>query len=344
MAFQPRFCPRPDCPSHARGEVGGRREPAPRVPFLYRRRGHFRRGCDRRIVPRFLCLTCQRGFSEQSFRVDYRLRRPELLPLLFLDRVSKVTHRQSARNHGCSRTTEERHFRRLAQHCERFHVERIADIQSLGGLGEDFSLDELHTFEHARIRKPLTVPLVTERISHFIVAAEVGTLAALHSKGKSGRRKGDPPRRSQSKQKVMATLKVLFDFAPKDRVISLWTDKKSTYPSLVKEVFGERCTHLTISSRAPRDGTNPLWTSNHLNASARDGISRLVRRSWAMAKKLRWLHGHLAIWVCYRNFIRARINAKPLETPAMKLGLEKHPWCVRELLEWRVFPPVVAQR
>ncbi|MBI5434954.1 MAG: hypothetical protein HZA52_19125 [Planctomycetes bacterium] len=89
MQFQPRFCPRPDCRSHAQGRVGGRRETHPRVPFLYRRRDTFTRGCDRRVVPRFLCLTCKRGFSEQSLRVKYRLGRRELLPLLFLDRVPK---------------------------------------------------------------------------------------------------------------------------------------------------------------------------------------------------------------------------------------------------------------
>ncbi|MCK6448630.1 MAG: hypothetical protein L6Q99_19735, partial [Planctomycetes bacterium] len=87
MHFHPKFCPRPDCPSHAGS------------PFLFRRRGYFRRRCDTRKVPRFLCLTCSRGFSSQTFRVDYRLKRPDLLVPFFYDRVSKVTHRQSARNH-----------------------------------------------------------------------------------------------------------------------------------------------------------------------------------------------------------------------------------------------------
>ncbi|MCK6445681.1 MAG: hypothetical protein L6Q99_04755, partial [Planctomycetes bacterium] len=67
MHFHPKFCPRPDCPSHAGS------------PFLFRRRGYFRRRCDTRKVPRFLCLTCSRGFSSQTFRVDYRLKRPDLL-------------------------------------------------------------------------------------------------------------------------------------------------------------------------------------------------------------------------------------------------------------------------
>ena len=87
MAFHPPVCPHPDCPSRASD-----------VRFTYCRRGAFRRSCDRRRVRRFQCLVCQRGFSEQSFRLDYRLKRPELLRRFFLDRVSKVTHRQSARS------------------------------------------------------------------------------------------------------------------------------------------------------------------------------------------------------------------------------------------------------
>ncbi|MBK8177885.1 MAG: hypothetical protein IPK67_03080 [Planctomycetes bacterium] len=90
--------------------------------------------------------------------MDYRLERPELLPWFFHDRVSKVTHRQSARIHACSRSTEERHFGRLREHCKAFHDKQMALMAARGGLGEVFLFDEQETFEHSRLKKPVTVP------------------------------------------------------------------------------------------------------------------------------------------------------------------------------------------
>ena len=328
MTFRPRFCPHPDCAAHTR------------APFLFRRRGVFRRRCDRRVVARFLCLACKRGFSEQTFRLDYRLKRPDLLPRFFLDRVSKVTHRQSARNHGCSRTTEERHFRRLSEHCEAFHEQRLAEVAKRGGLGQLFLLDELETYEQHRIQQPVTVPVLIERESGFVLDARVGTLPS---------RETPPPvasaerRKSESRQVVKAAFERLREFSPKAKRISVLTDQKPTYAVLLKQLFGARCDHGKTSSKRKRDITNPLWPVNHTLARLRDGISRLVRETWAAAKKRRWLAGHLAIWVCYRNYIRGRTNRFHSEPPAMKLGVQEHPWSVRQLVEWRLFPSANAQ-
>src|SRR5207245_782931 len=93
MSFSPPRCPHSDCPS-ALGQ-----------PFLWQHKGYFFRACDGRSVPRFLCQTCRRGFSLQTFRLNYRLKLPKLHLDLFGSFVSKTTHRQAARVLGCSRHT-----------------------------------------------------------------------------------------------------------------------------------------------------------------------------------------------------------------------------------------------
>jgi len=334
MTFQPRFCPRPDCPSHS-GE-----------PFRYRRKGSFERRCDRRVVPRFLCLTCSRGFSEQRFRLDFRLKRPELLPRFFADRISKVTHRQSARNQGCSRTTEERHFRRLSRHCEAFHAATLEDVARRGGLGRVFLLDEMETYEHDRLRKPLTAPVLVEHGSGFVVDVRVGSLASRErDRAKTKRGGKDPERRvSESRRVVQEVLGTLEEFAPKDCRIWMLTDCKPSYVTLLEERFGERCVHERTSSRRQRDTSNPLWPVNHTLARLRDNVSRLVRETWAAAKRARWLAGHIAIWICYRNYVRGRTNRHPRVPPAVHLGVLDERLSVRQLLRWRVFPPEMARR
>jgi hypothetical protein len=324
MPFHPTFCPRPACPSHSG------------TPFTYRRRGQFQRRCDRRIVQRFVCLSCARGFSEQTFHLDYRLKRPQLLARFFLDRVSKVTHRQSARNHACSRSTEERHFRRLCGHCDAFHRLRLAEVASRGGLGEDFLLDELETYEHHRTQKPLTVPILIEGKSGFVIDARVGALAP---RGKKTRRpEGEVKRRSESRKVVKAAFERLRDVCPKSRMIRVRTDHKRSYAKLLRELFGQRCLHQRTISTRRRDGGNPLCPINHTLARLRDNVSRLVRETWAAAKLGRWLEGQLAIWICYRNYVRGKTNREVRITPAVALGVQAQRWQVRELLEWRVFP------
>ena len=335
MSFHPVFCPRADCPSRTASA------------FTYRRRGTFQRRCDRRNVQRFVCLSCSRGFSEQTFRVDYGLKRPGLLSRFFFDRISKVTHRQSARNHACSRSTEERHFRRLCRHCQAFHGARLAEVAARGGLGEVFLLDELETYEHHRTHKPLTVPVLIERESGFVIDARAGALPPRRKRGTGRRRRpaaglergreGEVERKSESRKVVKLAFERLRETCPKDRQILVLTDEKGSYATLLRSLFGRRCFHLRIPGTRRRDLSNPLWPINHTLARVRDNVSRLVRETWAASKLRSWLDGQLAIWTCYRNYVRGRTNREERTTPAMVLGVQERQWDVRELLEWRVF-------
>jgi hypothetical protein len=332
MSNLPAFCPRASCPSHTGS------------PFSYRCRGSFQRRCDHRVVRRFQCLACKKGFSEQTFRLDWRLKRPELLPRFFHDRVSKVTHRQSARNHACSRTTEERHFRRLTGHCRAFHDARMAAIAAKGGLGEVFLLDELETYEHNKKLEPVTVPILIERSSGFVLDVRTGAMAPRGARSpvqerqlaRKTEQKGR--RKSESRKVVKAAFERLREAAPKDRDLTVHTDMKKSYVVLLKWIFGERCRHVRTISTRRRDVTNPLWPINHTLARTRDGISRLVRRTWAGAKRRERLAEHFAIWICYRNYVRGMTNRKTKVTPAMALGALGERWDVGRLLERRVFP------
>ncbi|MBK8179401.1 MAG: hypothetical protein IPK67_11035 [Planctomycetes bacterium] len=421
MSNRPTCCPHSDCPSRSG------------APFSCRRDGHFQRDLEPRAVQRYECSACGRGFSDQTLRVDYRLKRPGLLERFFLDRVSKVTHRQSARNHKCSRSTEERHFKRLREHCRAFHDKEMASMAARGGLGETFLLDEQETFEHSRLKKPVTVPVLIEKASGFVFDARAGAMAprgrkrarkgrtsppaagalaseprllggidprsvpvvhrtlearagsalesapqggaagqaegaeipraqlllpqnagpethagqppAPTSDAAGGPQGGPPPsskpparRRSESRAKVKQAFELLRECSPKDKPITVRTDMKKTYATLLRRIFGARCLHQRTISTRKRDTRNPLWLINHTLARTRDGLSRLVRRSWAASKLRQRLEGHLAIWICYRNYVRDMTNHDPGKTPAMALGLHASPWSAQSLLRLRVLP------
>ena len=331
MQFLPRHCPRPDCPSIISHH------------FRWRRKGHFTRRCDGRTVPRFTCLECHRTFSSQTFRVDYRLRKPKLHLALFRDFVSKTTMRQSARMLGCTRRTVAHRLALLGRHCREFHSSILDRAKQKGGVSGIFQLDELETFEHSRLLRPVTVPVLIERSSYFVLHASVAPMACRGGLSPRLREKKEAmaqqfgKRHSGSVAAVRESFDCLASLHRPEACVTMQTDRKASYATNLKRIFGERIRHERYSSKAVRNYSNPLFPINHTFAMMRDGLSRLVRRSWAAAKLRERMSSHLWIWIAYRNYVRGITNEAPNVTPAMALGVDSRKWKRKELLAWRVF-------
>ena len=330
MRFQPRACPHADCPSIVTGHH--------RWCF----KGSFTRDCDGRTVQRFLCLECRRTFSTQTFRLDYRLKKPQLNHTLFAPFVSKVTHRQAARVEGCSRKTVAHRLKLLGDHCREFHFSRLDRSRGERGIAGVFQLDELETFEHSRRLAPVTMPVLIERSSYFVVDVKAaplpcrGGLSEEDKKRKAAREKVGGVRRSGSKKAVTECFQRLAEFHDPSRAVEVQTDQKSTYGPILRRTFGTRLAHKRYSSRDRRDYKNPLFPINHTLAMMRDGISRLVRRTWAASKLRDRLERHAWIWIAWRNYVRGITNEAPQTSPAMAIGIEWRRWSVAQMCAWRV--------
>lgn len=332
MQFAPSRCPRAECPS--------RSQPS----FRWARKGHFRRRCDGRSVQRFRCLHCERTFSIQTFRLDYRLKKPTLHLRLFGLFVSKVTHRQSARVLNCSRRTIAHRLRLLGGHCKDFHQTTLARAAARGGIHGVFQLDELETYETSRRLAPVTVPLLIERHSRCVIHVETaplparGRLSARDHARKQKRETCFGRRFSGSTRAVLSTLTQLRAVHDEDSSVVVQTDCKTSYVSALSKTFGVRLRHQRTSSKERRNSKNPLFPVNHTFAMLRDGISRLVRRSWAASKKRERLEWHLWIWIAYRNYVRTITNKLTRTTPAMALGIVQRRLRREQLLAWRAMP------
>ena len=334
MTFSPPRCPNVLC-----------RSSVPGTPFPWRRRGSFVRKCDGRVVPRFQCLSCQLSFSTQTFRFDYRLHNPFIHRIVFGHLVSKVTLRQAARLVGVTRKTVELRMRRLGEHCRLFHAARL-DRKQLAGV---FQLDEAETFETDRRLKPVTMPVLIERKTRFIVHTEAaplparGRLSPKRLARKLALEAIEGRRVNGSRAAVKRCFEALAQHRDTSQPLIVQTDRKVTYPGILKEVFGARgVIHETSSSKLKRDGKNPLCPINHTLAMLRDAASRLVRRTWANSKWRQRLAQHAWVVVVYRNYVRYRANHQKRATPAMFLGIESEPWLLRDLLRWSArFPELL---
>lgn len=324
MQFVPPRCPNQRCAQHM--------EP---TPGFFVRRGFYYPACRKEGVPRFRCRICRRGFSRQTFRHDYRDHRPETNVPLFMLLSSGVGLRQSGRCLDLNPRSVQGKKRKMARMLWLLHGNLSPTLPK----GICFLLDEEESYEAASIR-PLTMPVVIEKETWFVVATAVGSIRRLAPAGTARRVRQEreeqrAPRPDQSRECVAQVLRALADKVP-TRKILLRTDQKASYATIAEEVFPGRLVHETTSSRLLRNSSNPLFPINVTLAMTRDNCGRLRRRSWLVSKKAERLQSHLAIFAIYRNYVRRRFNKdKENQTPAVLLGLLPRNLYSEEVLAWR---------
>ncbi len=248
--------------------------------------------------------------------------------------------RQAARILNCSRDTVNRLHRKMGRVCRDYH--QVFLEKNFGKIDGIFQLDELETFETHRLARPVTVPVLIERKSYFVLhteAAPMGPRGRLNPAAQKRKEIDEAlygKRRSGSRDAVKHAFELLRKVLPQESYLNIQTDRKSTYRSLLRLIFNDSLgSHVRESSRRRRDYSNVLFPINHTLAMMRDGISRLVRRSWGASKLRERLEEHMAIWMVYRNYVRGITVVAPKTTPAMVLDIRDKPANAREILAWR---------
>ena len=324
QSFVPPFCPNEKCLLH--------REP---VPGFWRSKGSYRPACRKEPVPRFRCRVCGRGFSRQTFRVDYRDHRPECNRRLLEELVSGVGLRQAGRIVHLTVGAVQRKARKLARACRLLHDNLFTRLPA----GRTLALDEEETYEHASIRT-LTMPVMIDNESRFVIATAVGSTRRLAKRGTARRRRQDREelrgrRRDQSRDCVLDVMQFA-DRRLMDGSLTLRTDEKASYRVLAKQVFGGRVLHETTSGKAARTIHNPLFGINSTLAMTRDNCGRLRRRSWLVTKKREFLQLHMQAFIVYRNYVRCRFNRDvDGASPAVYLQLLPRNLQFDQVVAWR---------
>jgi transposase-like protein len=326
--FNPPRCPYRHCTFHLASDGDS---------SWYIRHGRYQPLCRPHPVPRFRCLGCRRTFSRQTFRMDYRDHRPDLNAKLFELLASGVGLRQSSRLLGLSRRCLEFKSRKIGRHLRRLHL----NLQRPLPAGSILQFDELETFEGMRTLRPLTVPLLIEKHSRYIVWAEAAPIPARHRKTRHGKQRSEELRRTGrrrdgSRRACRRTLGRAAALARNLTSLGIETDEKRSYPALIQEALGRerKIYHGTTKSTRMRDISNPLFAINQTEAIARDLMGRLRRQSWLVSKKRRYLDLALALFMAWRNLVRRRFNHEE-HSPAQELGFTTRRMSEEELCSWR---------
>jgi len=236
--FEPPRCPHRHCPHHLSPPRG-----------FYSPHGVYRSRCRPRPVPRFRCKACRRTFSRQTFRMDYRDHRPDLNARLFVLLASGVGIRQSARMLGLSLRCTELKFRKIARHLRRLNLNLRHELAD----GASFQFDELETYEGRRNTRPLSVPMLIERESRYIIWSESAPIRPRGSMSASRKRaivedeRRFGRRRDMSARSVVRTLRRGFALTRPGQRVLFESDEKTSYPGHLKETRGE-----TLVTHGPR--------------------------------------------------------------------------------------------
>ena len=325
LAFHPPRCPKPACVMFENP-----------VPGFYKRNGWYRVKNRPAPVQRFKCRACRRGFSRQTFRVDFRDHKPHLNVLVFSHTAGGVGMRQIARLVLLTRKNLTNKWHKLGRHLGLQHENLLWDMPERSS----FVFDELITYEQDRCTKPVTMPIVVEASTGFVVtqcAAPIrpGGKKSPQCAARIARQEAtEGPRPDGSKAAVTQAFAVLDSVTQRLPVIRLVTDEKPLYGKLARERFGVRLEHVKVSGLLPRIPSNPLQPINFNELMMRDLLGRLRPDSWLVSKKHGY--GQRANWfyASFRNFVRRRVN-RVRESPAMVLGFTNQRWKPAELLAWR---------
>jgi hypothetical protein len=325
MAFLPPRCPNTACAQH--------RDPQ---GVFWWRDGSYHPHCRAEPVPRFRCRSCGKGFSRQTFRFDYRDRKPHCNELLLQLLFSGVGLRQSGRLLKLNVHSALGKLRKMGRTFARLHDNLCRQLPT----ARTFVLDEEETYEGASIR-PLTMPVLIEKEHWFVVATAVGTIRRLATAGTERRRRQEREERrhgrraDESRECVRAVLEALRGKVATGPLV-LRTDQKGSYATLAQAVLGDRVQHETTAGTRIRTTHNPLFPINTTLAMTRDNCGRLRRRSWLVTKQAARLRDQLAVFTIYRNYMRRRFNHdREHETPAVLLGLLPRQLRAAEVLAWR---------
>lgn len=323
----PPFCPNEHCPTHC----------TPTRPWAWVRAGSFRRLVKPHCVQRYRCDHCRRYFSDQTFRTSYWLKRPELLEPIAQQLVQCAGFRQIARQYKASPQTVALHAARLGRHALLFHQR----LRPQGELSEPLVLDSFQSFEFSQYH-PTLYHVAVGALSHFCYGftdSEMRRSGRMSARQKRRRAElelalGRPDPRSVQRE-VARLLRIV---APMPQTLTLHTDEHQDYPRAIRDVPPLDVKHCTISSRAARTPSNPLFAVNLFDLLARHCGANHKRETIAFSKRRQSAAERKWVFLVWRNYVKWFSERKHDGTPAMRLGVCSQRWSWRRILKERLFP------
>ena len=283
---------------------------------------------------RFQCRKCKRSFTENYFKIHYRLMHndPSLNYWIFQFFIHGMPLRRIARLLEISTHSTRIRIKRLAQRALDFHQATTSNLL----ISEPICIDGLENFAKSQY-EPNNVNHAVGYNSLFIYDEN---FAPLNRKGRTS---------DQQKLRLAAIESIEGRFDPRAirtsfadlvrRLYSKRADKGSPLQiisdehfqyrrALARELFSLKIRHDTISSKVWRNFQNILFSANHSDLLIRKMLAPFMRETISFSKTHGMMMQKYGLFAVYKNYMQPQFSKKHvrrprahLESPAMALGL-----------------------
>ena len=299
------FCPDPDCSAH--------RLDLDDSTWYYRHGFHNTKAFGR--VQRYRCRRCGRTFSDQTFLLNYWLKKHTDFAALGREMNSSSSSNFVARHHDLSADSMRIRHDRLARNAlflQSLLTDRLA-------IDEPLVADGLESFIDSQYF-PINLNVLVGMRSQFVYY-----FTESHSRRK-GKTTEEQKRRSAELyegksfrcSRISAMFAMLLAFLIgrcKEPTVTLHTDELGVYRGLIKgwNAEGQRpqIEHHTTPSTEPRTRSNNLFAVNYLDRLIRKDVPNHRRETICQARNDRNLLSRFTYYVVTHNFFKSfRISSK----------------------------------
>ncbi len=307
----PQFCPNPECDFHNLDSLtSGER--------WYRKNGFYPTDTFG-VVQRYKCLHCDKGFSDQTFSIDYYAKRKIPYKRILNQIISTGSIRDMSRELHATTETIQNRIDRLARQCIASHGRLIDKVK----LWEDLAADGFESFTVSQFF-PCTIHLLAGCDSQYIYFTNYVTMRrkGRMTEEQKEQRKNLEKRYRADKKGVQKGFRELVDAA-----VALWkrglldylvlhTDEKPDYfraihrGSDAEELIREgRWFHTWTNSKEKRTGGNPLFAVNYLDRQIRKDLCEHVRETVCFGRNVSECMSRTAVYLWYHNYRKPfRVN------------------------------------
>jgi transposase-like protein len=334
--FRPSHCPWPDCKAHH-----------PRKRFRRVKKGfYWRQSGPRRKIPRYLCPSCERSFSLQSFSCTYYMKRPELLQPIAAQLMAGSAHRQIARNLGCAPSTVTRIAARLGRHALLFQAWALEQLQRID---ETVVFDHFETFVFSQEDR-LAIATPVGQKSWFSYGIDPASHRRVGKRSARKRALVRPLPEAKPRSIVESTKRVWrLMLRLSGGSATVVSDDAPAYTQAMRELSGAGSIGRRIYANPHRGpGSDPavarerdlqMFPVDLLHKIWRHTQAHVSRETIAFARRSNALLERGFLFIVWRNFVKkvSERRSDPV-TPAMRVGLLQRQLTWREVLSQRLFP------
>jgi hypothetical protein len=284
-------------------------------------------------VPRFRCTSCGKTFSAQTFRVDYWLKRV----YDYRDLTERLSSCSSLRALGRAYHVAGKSIQNRIGRGTRQALAFESRLSSIRHPDEDLVADGFESYCVSQFF-PNNIHLLVGMDSQFVYESDHVTLRRKGRMTDSQRTKRGrldylfrPDPQGIRKSFTRIAYSVLSILADEGRPsLTLWTDEKKEYaraladsPCAAALLAEARIVHKTISSRADRTRSNPLFSVNYLDREMRKDLHEHVRETVCFGRNVNAQMERLTLYLFYHNYLKRHRTPDSAHSHARVAGYDE---------------------